>query len=67
LKGLEVFLNSGCTKKIKISDTYFVSNPNANNWILGDWTYDNFIQSYITLFKNQTNINKCPIANPFYD
>lgn len=67
LKGLEVFLNSGCTKKIKISDTYFVSNPNANNWILGEWTYDNFVKSYVALFANQTKINKCPIDKPYYD
>jgi hypothetical protein len=67
LKGLELFFSSGCTKNVKLSDTFFVSNPNANNWILGDWTYDNFIKSYISVVNKQTKINKCPLDRPFYD
>lgn len=53
LKGLEKFLESGCSKNVVITKTFYVTNPNGNNWILGDQTYDQFIKSYLAAVNSQ--------------
>jgi len=50
---LEKFLESGCSKNVVINKTFYVTNPNGNNWILGDQTYDQFIKSYLAAVNSQ--------------
>ena len=64
---MEKFLESGCSKNVLITKTFYVSNPNANNWILGEQTYDQFIKSYLVSVNSQQNISKCPLTKPYYD
>lgn len=65
--GVETFLESGCDSSIILSETYFLSNPNANNWILGDWTYQQFINSYISVMNSNPQTTKCPLETPFFN
>ncbi len=62
-----MFLSSGCKDKINIKKTYFVSNPNAKNWILGEWTYHQFVNSYIQKINSNPSTNKCPLDKPFFN
>lgn len=66
MKSVEKLLKSNCKTSSKLSKTFFVSNPKAKNWILGDWTYDQFIGSYIEQINSYQNTAKCPIDKPFY-
>jgi hypothetical protein len=59
-------LKSNCKTTVKLSQTQYISNPNAKNWILGDWTYDKFIDDYITKVNSSPNTTKCPLDKPYF-
>ena len=50
-----------------MTPTVYQTNIYSPNWVLGNQTINDLVNTYIQRSKDADNITNCPIATPFFD
>ena len=67
LRNVQKVLNTDCITPTEPTEPVKQSNIYAPNWILGDQTVEDLVNSYVARSRESQSLSNCPIETPFFN